>query len=201
MLSFYTFIFLPAIAGAQTVTELEPAGPVFPVVETDIRREIKEKTVQKWQQLREEYPKRIQTYQPANLQHLPKAKHNRGFTVDMTYTLDRPLRDDKGIEIYHKGYRFNPLYYMSLTIGLVVIDGSDPDQIKWFKESPYSTNHRMKLLLSGGYAQALVTELKRGVYYLDKDVADRFQLTAVPSVVVQQDKHIQVTEFLIPEER
>lgn len=200
LLSFYIFIFLPIATGAQALIELEPAGPVFPVVETDIRIEMKEKIAQRWQQLKEEYPKRIQSYQPANLQRLPKVERNRSFNVDMTYTLDRPLRDEKGLEIYPIGYSFNPLDYMSLTIGLVVIDGSDPDQVEWFRKSPYSSNHRMKLLLSGGYAQPLVTDLRRAVFYLDKDIANRFQLAAVPCVVVQRDKHIQVTEFSIEEE-
>ncbi len=201
LLSFYIFIFLPSPMGAQAITELEPAGAVYPVVEPDVRIEIKQKAAQKWEQQKKEYQEKIHTYQPANLQQLPKAEQDRSFTVDMTYTLDRDLTDKDGKVLYPKGYRFNPLDYMSLTIGLVVIDGSDSYQIKWFKESPYSSNHRMKLLLSGGNAQSLVSVLKRAVYYLDKEVADRFQLAAVPCVVVQREKHIKVTEFLVKEEK
>ncbi|WP_319548526.1 hypothetical protein [Desulfogranum marinum] len=201
MLYFYIFIFLAASVEAQAITELEPAGPVYVIVEPDIRNEIKQEVAQRWKQQKDKYQEKIHNYQPKKLQRLPRAESDRSFTVDMTYTQDRDLTDRDGKVLYPKGYRFNPLDYMSLTIGLVVIDGSDPDQIKWFKESPYSSNHRIKVLLSGGYAQSLVSDLKRAVYYLDKEVADRFQLAAVPCVVVQREKHIQVTEFVIREEK
>jgi len=201
LLSFYIFIFLAFPHVAQAITELEPAGTVYPVVEPDIRIEMKQKAAQKWKQQKAEFREKIPTYQPANLQQLPKAEQDRSFVVDMTYTLNRDLTDSNGNVLYPKGYRFNPLDYMSFTIGLVVIDGADPAQVNWFKESPYFSNYKMKLLLSGGYAQPLISELNRAVFYLDKNIADRFQLVAVPSVVVQRDKHILVTEFLLQEEK
>ena len=33
----------------------------------------------------------------------------------------------------HAGFTFNPLRYVSLTGALVIIDGSDPEQVTWFK--------------------------------------------------------------------
>jgi len=199
LLSFYIFIFLPFPLGAQAITELEPAGAVYPVVEPDVRIEMEQKAAQKWEQQKAEFREKIHTYQPANLQRLPRADQDRSFAVDMTYTLDRDLTDKNGKVLYPKGYRFNPLDYMNFTIGLVVIDGAKPAQVKWFKESPYFSNHKMKLLLSGGSAQSLSSELNRAVFYLDKNIADRFQLAAVPCAVVQRNMHIQVTEFLLQE--
>jgi conjugal transfer pilus assembly protein TraW len=201
LLSFYTFVFLAFPLGVQAITELEPVGAVYPVVEPDVRIELKAKAIAQWEQQKKKYQERISTYQPANLQPLPKAEQDRSFSVDMTYILDRDLTDKDGKVLYSRGYQFNPLDYMSFTLGLVVIDGNDPVQVKWFKESPYSSNHRMKLVLSGGYAQPLITELNRAVYYLDKEVVARFHLAAVPCVAVQQDKHIQVTEFLLEEDQ
>lgn len=200
-LSFYTFIFLAFPLGVQAITELEPAGVLYPVVELDVRIEMKQKAAEKWEQQKAEFHEKIHIYQPAKLQQLPRADQDRSFAVDMTYTLDNDLTDRNGNVLYPKGYRFNPLDYMSFTIGLVVIDGADPAQVKWFKESPYFSNHKMKLLLSDGYAQSLSSELNRAVFYLDKNIADRFQLGAVPCVVVQRNKYIQVTEFLLREEK
>jgi len=182
---------------AMGMTELESVGTVYPVVEPDVRIEMRRNAAEKLEKQKQEF--QAKPYQPSDLQPLPKARQDRSFTVDMTYTLDRDLKDQNGNIIYPKGYTFNPLDYMGLSIGLVVIDGSDPDQVEWFKESPYSSNHKVKLLLSGGYANLLSSELNRSVFYLDREVAERFQLTAVPCVVVQRDKHIQVTEYLVQE--
>lgn len=201
LLSFYLFIFLSFPPIAQTVTELEPVGTRHPVIEQDIRIEMKTKSAEQWELYKNGYLEKAQKYQPDNLQQLPRAQSNRSFTVDMTYTLDRDLTGDDGKTFYPKGYQFNPLDYMNFTIGLVVIDGADHDQVNWFKQSPYASNHKMKLLLSGGYTQSLVQELDRAVFYLDKEVAGRFHLAAVPCVAMQRDKHIQVTEFYIWEKQ
>jgi hypothetical protein len=76
-------------------------------------------------------------YQPASLHQLPRARVSRRFAVDMTFTLEQELRDEEGRVLYPKGYTFNPLEYVSLSGGLVVIDGSDAEQVAWFKASPY----------------------------------------------------------------
>lgn len=194
-LSSLLLLMLPGVALAMT--ELESVGAVYPVVEPDIRFEMKRNAAEKLEKQRQEF--QAKPYQPSDLQSLRKARQDRSFAVDMTYTLDRDLKTQEGNIVYPKGYTFNPLDYMGLSIGLVVIDGSDPTQVEWFKESPYSSNHKVKLLLSGGYANLLSSELNRSVFYLDRDVAERFQLTATPCVVVQRDKYIQVTEFLVQE--
>ncbi|SHO52064.1 conjugal transfer pilus assembly protein TraW [Desulfopila aestuarii DSM 18488] len=188
------------------MTDLGTVGDVYPVAEADVREELKLRVQDGWEQdgweqKKDEYQKTVDTYQPVDLYQLPRAKQDRTFLVDMSYTLDRDLRDREGRVLYPRGYTFNPLDYMRLSIGLVVIDGSDPAQVKWFRESPYSEDHRVKLLISGGYAHELITALKRAVFYLGKDVAERLQLAAVPCVAIQRGGQMQVTEFLIGEGR
>ena len=78
-------------------------------------------------------------------------------------------------------------------------DGSDPEQVAWFKGSSYGANRRSLLLLSGGLAAALRDELRRPVAYLTEDIARRLQVRAVPSVVMEQDQHLTVREVLIDE--
>ena len=92
------------------------------------------------------------------------------------------------------GVPFNPLRYVSLSGALVVIDGSDPEQVAWFKGSPYGSNRRALLLLSGGLAATLRDELGRPVAYLTEDIARRLQLRAVPSVVVERDNQLMIRE-------
>ena len=131
---------------------------------------------------------------------LPQAIEDRTFFVDMSYTLDRDLVDGDGKVIYPKGFTFNPLDYVSFPGGLLVIDGDDPSQIKWFTETPYAENHQVRLLLAGGYASQLTKRFKRSVFYLVDEIAERLQLAAVPSLVIQKGNMLQVQEFLVQKE-
>ena len=179
-------------------TRLETVGKTYPIVEQDIAKELQQKaTAIDLDALFNTHNR----YQPANLHTLPRAASDRVFTVDLTHTLERDIKDNQGNLLYPQGFTFNPLQYAGLSGGLVVIDGSDPEQIQWFKGSPYFQNQRAILLLSGGYAAEVKQELKRPVYYLTHDIAARLQLKAVPSVVVEQDNKLTVREVRLATQR
>ena len=185
----------PARAGE--IVQLEPVGPTSPVIETDLAEELRQRAVNvDVKQLSSAQAR----YQPANLHALPRATKDATTMVDLTHTLEQDLIDAQGTILYPRGFTFNPLRYVSLTGALVVIDGSDPEQVAWFKGSPYGTNRRALLLLSGGLATTLRDELRRPVAYLTEDIAQRLQLRAVPSVVMEQDQHLTVREVRIDED-
>jgi conjugal transfer pilus assembly protein TraW len=184
-------------ARAAVIHDLGIVGETYPVQEPDIIAELKQKAA------RAQDPalfERMKTYQPPELHHLPPAKADRTFLVDMTYTLDRDIADSDGRVIYPRGYTFNPLDYISFPGGLVVINAEDPSQVSWFTSSPYFENHQARLLISGGLAADLVETLQRPVYYLTEDIAGRLQLAAVPSVVIQHEDRLQVREFYLAPE-
>ena len=185
----------PARAGE--IVRLEPVGPTSAVIETDLVTELRQRAGGvDVEQLRHAHAH----YQPANLHALPRATKDTTTMVDLTHTLEQDLVDAQGTILYPAGFTFNPLRYVSLTGVLVVIDGSDPEQVAWFKGSPYGANHRALLLLSGGLAAPLRDELQRPVAYLTQDIAQRLQLRAVPSVVMEQDQHLTVREVRIDED-
>ncbi len=187
----------PVFAAVQDLQDLGVTGETYPVVEPDILVQLRADARQH-QPTREEILQKVKTYQPHNLQPLSRASRDRTFPVDMTYTFKKDIVDVKGNIIYPRGYTFNPLDYYTFHGGMVVIDGSDPDQVKWFEKSPYFNNHQARLLLSGGYAYDLVKQYKRPVFYLTDIIARRLQLAAVPAVIVQQGKKLQVREVYIP---
>ena len=179
-------------------TRLETVGKTYPIVEQDIREEFKQKATNI------DIEALVSThnrYQPANLHPLPRAASDRVFTVDLTHTLDHDIKDSQGNLLYSQGFTFNPLQYARLSGGFVVIDGSDAEQVEWFKGSPYFQNHRAVLLLSGGYAAEVKQALQRPVYYLTHDIAARLQLNAAPSVVVEQDNKLTVREVCLATQR
>ena len=179
-------------------TRLEPVGKTYSIVEQDITKELQQKsTTIDLDALFNTHNR----YQPANLHTLPRAASDRVFSVDLTHTLDHDIKDSQGKLLYPQGFSFNPLKYAGLSDGLVVIDGSDPGQVEWFKGSPSFQNHRAILLLSGGYANELKQALQRPVYYLTHDIAARLQLKAVPSVVVEQDNKLTVREVRLATQR
>ena len=185
----------PARAGE--IVRLEPVGPTSAVVETDLAEALRQRAVSvDVERLRSAQAR----YQPANLQALPRATKDATTMVDLTHTLEQDLIDTQGTILYPRGLTFNPLQYVSLSGALVVIDGSDPEQVAWFKGSPYGSNRRALLLLSGGLAAPLRDELRRPVAYLTEDIARRLQLRAVPSVVMEQDQHLTVREVRIDED-
>ena len=185
----------PARAGE--IVRLEPVGPTSAVIETDLAEELRQRAVSvDVKQLSSAQAR----YQPANLHALPRPTKDTTITVDLSHTLEQDLVDAQGIVLYRAGLTFNPLRYVSLSGSLVVIDGSDPEQVAWFKGSPYGSNRRALLLLSGGLAAPLRDELRRPVAYLTEDIARRLQLRAVPSVVMEQDQHLTVREVRIDED-
>ena len=195
------FILFVAAPARAIIKNLGVIGETYPVVEPDILVEMKQRAARKGRLSQKQMLDRIKNYQPAGLYNLPRAKVNKTFLVDMTYTLDRDLTDADGKVIYPGGYTFNPLDYITLPGGLVVIDGDDPGQVEWFKTSQYFKNHQARLLLSDGHAFNFVEQLKRPVFYLTDDIAKRLQLTAVPSIVIQQGDMMQVRELYIPADK
>ena len=178
-------------ARAREIVQLEPVGPTSAVIETDLGEALRQRAVRvDVEQLRHAQAR----YQPANLHALPRATKDAITMVDLTHTLEQDVQDANGQVLYPAGFTFNPLRYVSLSGALVVIDGSDPEQVAWFKGSPYVKNHRALLLLSGGLAAPLRDELARPVAYLTEDIALRLQVRAVPSVVIEQDNQLVIRE-------
>ena len=176
---------------AGEIMRLEPVGPTSAVIETDLVDALRQRAVSiNVEQLRSAQAR----YQPAHLHALPRATKHTTTVVDLTHTLEQDLVDAQGTILYPAGFTFNPLRYVSLSSVLVVIDGSDPEQVAWFNGSPYGANHRALLLLSGGLAVRLRDELRRPVAYLTEDIAQRLQLRAVPSVVVERDNQLVIRE-------
>ena len=186
----------PALA--KEIVRLEPVGPTSAVVETDLAEALRQRAVSvDVERLRSAQAR----YQPANLQALPRATKDATTMVDLTHTLEQDVQDANGQVLYPAGFTFNPLRYVSLSGALVIIDGSDPEQVAWFKGSPYAANRRALLLLSGGLAAPLRDELRRPVAYLTEDIARRLQLRAVPSVVVERDNQLVIREVFLGRHR
>jgi conjugal transfer pilus assembly protein TraW len=188
------------LAQAAVCADLGNIGATYPVVERDALAEIEERAkAVDWGKAFD--PKRtrerIQNYRPGEMEALPAAKKDRVFQVDVSYTLDFDIPDGRGGILYPRGFSFNPLAHVFLPNVLVVIDGGDERQIEWFKASSYAKDYRVMLLLCGGSYTRVMEKLKRPAFYADSRIVKRFQLKAVPAVIIQKGTVMEVREYAL----
>jgi conjugal transfer pilus assembly protein TraW len=126
------------------------------------------------------------------------ARKDRTFLVNMTYILERDIKDEKGKIVYPAGYAFNPLDYVAYPRTLVILNGKRPEQIRWFEKSSYAKDAQSTLLLTDGSYGELSMSLKRPLFYASTKLIEAFRIQAVPSVVRQLGACMEVTEVFVP---
>jgi len=202
-LVFAATILLMASPSHAAIHNLGTFGQTYPIAERDALEEIKERAAHiDWGRIfsRENMEKAVKAYRP-DTPFLPRAQKQRVRLVDMTYTLDIDIPDGKGGILYPKGYTFNPLDYVDFPRTLVVINGDDVSQVAWFSRSDYSKNVKAMLLLTGGSYYDLGKKLDRPVFYATPDIVNRLQLEAVPSIVRQKGRYMEVKEVAVPDKK
>ncbi len=179
-------------------------GTVYDIVEKDALKELedKAKSVDFSKAVdRNALVKKARNFTPEDVKEMKAigpAGKDRTFFVDMAYTLERDIKDDKGNIIYPAGYTFNPLSYVAYPTTLIILNGKRPEDVRWFEESSYAKDARVTLLLTDGSYSDLSRSLKRPVFYASTRLIEAFRIQAVPSVVRQSGIYMEVTEVRIP---
>lgn len=143
---------------------------------------------------KEKIKEKVKNYKPKGLIPLKPALKDRVFYPDMNYTLDRDITDINGRTIYKKGFTFNPLEYVKINYGIVVINGKNRKEVEWFKNSKYANTIAYRLLITDGSYYDLIKELNQQVFYCLPEITKRFKLEHTPSIIIQKDNKIEVTE-------
>lgn len=178
--------------------DLGTLGATYQIHERDALEEIEERATQvDWGKVfdKEKNEQKIKNYRPKDLVAVKKAEQCRVRSVDITYTLDFDIPDGKGNVLYPKGFTFYPLDYIAYPGTIVILDGTDREQVEWFKMSAYFKNSNSVLWITDGNYYNLATELGRAVFYANSQIVDRFNILAVPSVIVQKGNLLEVTEI------
>jgi len=193
-----------SVTSTAMARDLGTFGTVYDIVEKDAIKELEEKarSVDFSKAVdRNALAKRAKNFAPEDVKDtrmIGPARKDRTFLVDMTYTLERDIKDDKGNIIYPAGYAFNPLNYVAYPRTLVILNGKRPEQIGWFEQSSYAKDVQVALLLTDGSYSELSRSLKRPVFYASMKLIEAFRIRAVPSVVRQSGAHMEVTEVFVP---
>jgi conjugal transfer pilus assembly protein TraW len=194
-LCFFVFLFFASPVYSKVIGTV---GKTYPIAEPDALAEIEASAGKiNMAEMVKQARDKAGNFKPDNPVSLVQAGKNSTFKVQMSYTLEFDIPDGKGGVLYPKGYSFNPLDYVTYPGILVVIDGTVKEQVEWFKQSAYVNDIRAKLLITNGQYYDLAMELKRPVYFLTPEIAKAFNLQAVPCVVMQNGKFMEVREFYV----
>ena len=187
--------FIAAQAPAQ---DLGRFGRTYPIIEPDGIEEMKNAARQvDWSKYfnKSAMEKAMHDYRPRGFMSLPKASSDRVRQVDISYSVEFDVIDpSSGAVLYPKGYTFNPLDYMTFHKKIVVIDGSDHEQVEWFNKSKYSKDPMTVLLITGGVFYEVSEKVKRSVFFATDKIVRRLQIQYVPSVAYQNQRMIEVVE-------
>lgn len=171
-------------------------GQVYPITEKSAIEEMKERAARvDWKKLLSKV--KPENYRPANKASLPRAAKPITRLVDMTYSLEMDIPDGKGGILYPKGYTFNPLDYVAYPKTLVVINAEDSAQLKWFKSSEFAKRIDVTLLITDGPFADVIKSTNRPVFYADSRMAAKFDIQALPTVVRQSGRFMEVREYVV----
>jgi conjugal transfer pilus assembly protein TraW len=150
---------------------LGQVGPVYAIIETNVAK------VKKPSQKH-----RFNTLEPLSL---PTALAATEQYLDLSYTAPRDITDAEGNIIYPEGYRFNPLEHRRFRT-MIVIDGSDESQVDWADNLEDAADPMTRIVITKGDIAALSQRFKRRIYRLHPQVAQRFRIENVPTIVQQK---------------
>ncbi|BBO80772.1 hypothetical protein [Desulfosarcina ovata] len=112
--------------------------------------------------------------------------------LDLTYTVPWDITDAEGNIVYPKGYRYNPLAHRRFRT-MIVIDGSKPDQLDWADHAEGTADPMTRIVITQGDLTTVSKRFHRHVYRLHPQVAQRFGIKSVPTIVQQKGAVLAVT--------
>ena len=197
---------LAALPAAQAgARDYGQHGAVFPIAERDLLEQIRSKLVAmeksgETARLNKELKRRTvaRVNRPEPVAGLVRAEAPRRWTIDPTVTLDADIRGAKGELIHAAGTRINPLDSVGLRGELVFLNGDDPEQLAW----ALGRKEPAKLILVKGAPLELMRSRQRR-FYFDQGgkLTQHFAIRAVPALVRQRGRQIEVSEIALPSKK
>ncbi|WP_323810889.1 type-F conjugative transfer system protein TraW [Sphingobium baderi] len=177
------------------------AGQTFPVIEPDLLATIEARLRQAQAsgalaRMNATFAKRTEARvrRPDPVAGITPADRARSWDFDPTVTIERDLRDAKGILIAAAGQKINPLDFVTPRQQLVFVDGDDSEQMDW-ATSRYTESQAKIILVSGSPIDAMTKRQRR--FYFDQQgrLTGRFGIRHTPAVVKTAGKVMRVSEL------
>lgn len=171
-------------------------GHLFSIEEQSVLEEIMEKleSAEKSGKLKEMQAGFVEKVKqrmlrPMRVENISRAKRDRSWTYDPSYTQEQAITDGKGKVIVAAGTTVNALDKLKWGEDLIFIDGDDKEQIE------FARRRKGKIVLIGGMPIKLSEELGRRVYFDQGGIyCGKFKIESVPAIVEQDGKRLKISE-------
>ncbi|MAU95101.1 MAG: type-F conjugative transfer system protein TraW [Fulvimarina sp.] len=196
-----------AAASPATARDYGQQGTVWAIVEPDLLAQINTRLAAleasgETRKLNERLKQRTiaRVNRPSPVAGLSRAETPRTWLFDPTIAVAENITDDKGRVIIAAGTRVNPLDSVPLRQALVFLDGDDPEQLAWATKT-YARNKAKFILVAGAPLELMKARQRRFWFDQEGKLVRRFGIRAVPAVVEQQGRQLQIREHVLPQKR
>lgn len=134
---------------------------------------------------------------PDPVEGLHLAQKFRLSLLDLSFKVKKDIQDTTGIVIAKAGTTVNPLEQITLSSGLLFLDGTNEAHLAWARQQ----SGNFKWILVKGKPIEIEEREKRPIYFDQKGAhAARFQIENIPAKVVQRGKYLLVQELVLQED-
>ena len=194
---------LAGMTAAASAKDLGVRGATWPVAEPDLLEEIEARLVGMQRsgelaRLEDEARSRARRKleEPDPVPGIAPARDHRSRSFDPSVAVARDIRTPDGVLIAAAGTRVNPLERLPLTRDLVFVDGRREAEIAW----ALAHERPVKIVLLAGRPLDLMRRHRRPFFFdAGGRLAERFAITATPTLVVQDGQALRITEFPVPD--
>jgi conjugal transfer pilus assembly protein TraW len=171
-------------------------GHLFVIEEQSVLEEIMEKLEEseksgKLKEMQAGFVERVKkrVLRPMRVANIGRAKSNRSWTYNPSYTQKTTLTDHKGRVIVAAGTTVNALDKLQWGEAFIFIDGDDREQVEFAK------GRKGRIILVGGMPIKLSEELGRRVYFDQGGIyCNKFKIESVPAIVEQEGRRLKISE-------
>ena len=180
-------------------------GPVFEITEPDMIEEMKRRMENiDWAKQKEDATAGF--WKKQDEFNLSVAKENRTRNIDASIVSSQDIRHPDGRVIFKKGDKINPQAIMPMRHAYIVFDATRQEQVKIAKKMGDELLKKQRPVVylfskidknrGWKHYNETVAILNGPLYKLNKQIVDRFQLQALPSLIEGQGDHVVVSEIL-----
>ncbi|OCR99548.1 hypothetical protein A9K75_06670 [Campylobacter fetus subsp. testudinum] len=157
----------------------------------------KDKLQKKYDQYRQDYKNKLDNIGPKIANKPTPAYRDNEFYIDSTYTNPKDIRDHRGVLLYPKGFKFNPLTYIKIPYKVVFLDGTRKNELQWAIDNNLTNLTGVRILLTDGKYRVAKQFFNHHVFFATDDIVKKFGINHTPSIAEQVGQKMLIKEYLV----